>query len=242
MLRVFLLLLLSVASGLAGAAYSQKTIDGVTYGIFTANPDDVSLHWQDSEGKSYRSLGMLKKSLTDDGKEVLMLMNAGIYSKDHTPAGLWIEQAQQLSPLNRKRGKGNFHIQPNGVFWLKDGHAYINTTATYAKTKPNPQYAVQSGPMLLIDGQINSRFIKGLSSSYSRNAVCTTRKGALKFILTERRENEWPSFYRLASDLKTLGCYQALYLDGSISSWYIPGISSAFHWADFVGIIAVTSK
>ena len=229
-------------TSLAHADYSQQAIDDITYGIYQAEPAQVSLHWRDNEGKAYRSLGNLRSALRMAHRRVLMLMNAGIYSKDMTPAGLWIEHGDILSPLNRQQGKGNFHIQPNGVFWLKNGHAYINTTDAYANMAPKPDYAVQSGPMLLIDGKINSRFIKGLSSPYSRNAVCTTKDDKLLFILTEQRKDEWPSFYRLASALQTIGCHQALYLDGSISNWYVPSVSSTFHWPDFVGIIAVTTS
>lgn len=227
---------------MALADYEQREIDGITYGIFRADPAQVSLHWRDDQGKAYGSLRNLKSALRRNGRKVELLMNAGIYSKDMTPAGLWIEHGRILSHLNRKAGKGNFHIQPNGVFWLQHGQAFINTTAAYAALGVTPEYAVQSGPMLIIDGRINSRFIRGLSSPYSRNAVCVTRDGALLFVLTESYRDEWPSFYRLASALREMGCYQALYLDGSISSWYIPGVSGAFHWSDFVGMIAVTTK
>ena len=43
-----------------------------------------------------------------------MVMNAGIYSMNNVPAGLWIEQGKELNALNTKAGKGNFHVQPNG--------------------------------------------------------------------------------------------------------------------------------
>ena len=39
-------------------------------------------------------------------------MNAGIYSMNNVPAGLWIEQGKELNALNTKSGKGNFHVQP----------------------------------------------------------------------------------------------------------------------------------
>ena len=49
-----------------------------------------------------------------------MIMNAGIYSMDNTPAGLWIEHGKELNALNTKSGKGNFHVQPNGVLPLQE--------------------------------------------------------------------------------------------------------------------------
>ncbi|UJF23829.1 phosphodiester glycosidase family protein [Suttonella sp. R2A3] len=239
MARLLVLLALLSANVLANS-YRNETIDGVRYGVFTAEPADVSLHWQNSNGKAYRSLRELYQALDEDGRSIDLLMNAAIFSADETPAGLWIEEGKTLSQINTNRGQGNFHIQPNGVFWLADDQAHINTLAAYQRLKPQAEFAVQAGPMLLIDGAINSRFIKGLSSPYKRNAVCTTRSGDLYFIMTERYEDEWPSFYRLADALKQLGCYQALYLDGAISDWYIPEVSGLFHWQDFVGMIAVS--
>ena len=170
-------------------------------------------------------------------------MNAGIYSQDDTPAGLWIERGQTLVPLNRKNGKGNFHIQPNGVFYIERGKARIQTSAAYHIGNHHPDWAVQSGPLLLLDGKPNPRFVKNLSSPHKRNAVCTTADNRLYFILTEDYDlgSEWPSFHRFAEALQHLGCHDALYLDGTLSGWYIPGIAGTFHWTHYVGIIAVTT-
>lgn len=98
--------------------------------------------------------------------------------------------------------------------------------------------------MLLINGAINSRFVKNLRSPYTRNAVCTTKNGELYFIITSGHDadSEYPSFYTFAAALKNFGCYQALYLDGNISHAYIPSLTTRFHWKPFVGIIAVTAN
>ena len=227
----------------SGGSYASTTYKNVRYGIYQADPAQVSLHWKDSDGNAYASLATLKRRLEQNGAHVAFLMNAGIYSQDDTPAGLWIERGQTLVPLNRKNGKGNFHIQPNGVFYIERGKARIQTSAAYHIGGHHPDWALQSGPMLLLDGKINPRFVKDLSSPHKRNAVCTTADGRLYFILTEDYDpgSEWPSFHRYAEALQHLGCQQALYLDGTLSDWYLPGISGTFHWTHYVGIIAVTT-
>ena len=226
-----------------GGSYAQLYQQNVRYGVYQADPARVSLHWKATDGSAYASLGTLKRSLEQSGARVAFLMNAGIYSTDDTPAGLWIERGKTLIPLNRKAGKGNFHIQPNGVFYIEGGKARIQPTAAYQLGQHQPEWALQSGPMLLIDGKPNARFVKNLSSPHKRNAVCTTADGRLYFILTEdyNREGEWPSFHRFAEALQHLGCHDALYLDGTLSGWYIPGIAGTFHWTHYVGIIAVTT-
>ncbi|MDO5090011.1 MAG: phosphodiester glycosidase family protein [Cardiobacteriaceae bacterium] len=224
------------------AFYAEADYQGVRYGIVKARPENVSLLWRDGEGKALRSLGAAFSAVKAEGKVPLMLMNAGIFTTAHTPAGLWVEKGETLIALNRNKGSGNFHIQPNGVFSVTRGKARVETTAAFAKRQARVDYAVQSGPMLLIDGKINSRFVKNLSSPYKRNAVCTTKKGELLFLMTLSYDVEWPSFYRLAEALSSFGCHNALYLDGSISDWFVKGKSGTFHWSNFVGIIAVAER
>ena len=226
----------------AGGAYANITYQNVRYGIYRADPARLTLHWKGADGKAYAGLGTLRRSLEAAGKDVAFLTNAGIYSADDTPAGLWVENGQTLVPLNTKNGKGNFHLQPNGVFYIENGRARIQTTAAYRLGNHRPQWAFQSGPLLILDGQINRRFNKTHSSPHKRNAVCTTGDGGLYFILSENYgfDGEWPSLYRFAAALQHIGCTQALYLDGTLSTWYIPTVSSTFHWTHLVGIIAIT--
>ncbi|MDO4776863.1 MAG: phosphodiester glycosidase family protein [Cardiobacteriaceae bacterium] len=223
-----------------GAFYAEADYQSVRYGIVKAHPEQVSLLWRDGEDKAYRSLSAAFSAVKESGRVPLMLMNAGIFTTAHTPAGLWVEQGEALVPLNRNKGKGNFHIEPNGVFSVTGGKARVETSAAFARRKARADHAVQSGPMLIVNGKINKRFVKNLSSPYKRNAVCTTKKGDLLFVMTLRYQSEWPSFYRLGEALLSFGCHHALYLDGSISDWFVKGKSGTFHWSNFVGIIAVT--
>lgn len=218
------------------AEYRTFTDSGVTYGIFQAKPEEVRFHWRDSEGKNYNSLTNLKRALEKD-HYVKMIMNAGIYSKNNVPAGLWVEEGKELNPLNTKRGTGNFHVQPNGVFALVGKQPYILTTKAYQQKKLKPTFAMQSGPMLLIDGKINHQFKPTLESYHKRNAVCLDKHDKLLFILTTSGK---PNLYTFSHGLQKIGCHNALYLDGTISNWYIPKEFNSFHWYHFVGMISVT--
>ena len=80
-------LLMSVS---ALAEYRTFDDGNITYGIFQAKPEEVQLHWKDAEGKDYQSLTRIKNAL-EPSYNVKMIMNAGIYSMNNTPAGLWIE-------------------------------------------------------------------------------------------------------------------------------------------------------
>ncbi len=225
-----------------GGEFAKETFQGVDYAIFHAEAKNVRLLWQNKDRVNYRSLRSAGNALSERDETVAMMMNAGIFTAGEQPAGLWIEQGKTLHKLNTNKGKGNFHIQPNGVFTISGNRADIFTTVAWQKFRPKADYALQSGPMLVIDGKINSRFVKNLSSPYKRNAVCLTRNRDLYFIITTNYQKEWPSFYRLSEALVSFGCYQALYLDGNISHFYMPGESGWFHWKNFAGMIAVVTS
>jgi len=236
----FLLLLCFVCENLvANYRTFRQSSPSIEYGVIEANPADVKLHWKNAQGVPYKSLTRLKNALEANNQQIIMLMNAGIYDKNHQPAGLWVEKGKILKPLNRHKGKGNFHIQPNGVLFIQHNKAQILATQAYQQQKITPQWALQSGPMLIINGKINRQFRPTLESPHKRNAVCLTKNHRLYFVMTLQGE---PNMYYFAQGLAQLGCYNALYLDGSISNWYIPKQFNSFHWHEFVGMISVSQK
>ncbi len=228
-------------------AYADKdearriTIDDKTFRAVEVNPKRLRLFWLDEEKQPYRHFSGLKNALKKAGYTARVMMNAGIYTTKDTPAGLHIEQGQVVNPLNTRHGKGNFHIQPNGVFYVTaDKQAAIRTTTAFAKKygkAPASLFlAVQSGPMLVINGKINAQFTPEKKSQYSRNGVCVTRDKRVWFLVTANfvRSN----LYQFALAAKQLGCNNALYLDGNLSKLYLRGQDSIFHFSYFVGILA----
>lgn len=215
---------------------------GKRFRAVLVNPAQVTLHWKNAAGRPYRYFSTLKKALEADNKRPLVLMNAGIYDKNDQPAGLHIENGNLLKKLNTHKGGGNFHLQPNGVFFIdKKNRARIVTTAAYKKhhiRSKTIRLATQSGPMMLINGRINSKFIPDSRSFYSRTGICTTPKNRLYFLSTAYMTS---NFYQFAQAAKRLGCHNALYLDGNIAKLYTAGENSTFHFVPLVGILSVTA-
>ena len=75
----------------AGGAYANFTFHNVRYGVYRADPAKLTLHWKNAKGTPYAGLGTLRRSLEAEGKRVIFLTNAGIYSANDAPAGLWVE-------------------------------------------------------------------------------------------------------------------------------------------------------
>lgn len=179
----------------------------------------VALHLRDAEGRILGDFTALERHLADRGERLLFAMNAGIFMVDRRPLGLYIENGTVQRPLiEATSGYGNFYMQPNGVFAVTAaGPAVVPTAAWHAFARTATiQFATQSGPMVLIDGEINPLFNKDSRSRLVRNAVCTGPEKRLWLTISLGPVN----FHELAEHLRTLGCTQGLYMDGAISGAY----------------------
>ncbi len=103
------------------------------------------------------------------------------------------------------------------IYIRTDEVAGICTLAGF-KNDRKLESATQSGPMLVIDGALHPAFNPGSSNLAIRNGVGILPTGKLVFVLSKEPVN----FYDFASYFKSLGCLNALYLDGFVSRMYLP--------------------
>lgn len=209
------------------------------YDIYVVSPQNsgIRLYWKDKQGKRIASFSRLKKMLAKDNKNLLFATNAGIFEVDYTPLGLHVEDRVKLSPLNRKNGRGNFYVKPNGIFAKYKSKFYIFSSHKVAKRRFD--FATQSGPLLVYNNRINRIFRSKSDSLKIRSGVGINRQGQAIFAISNRPVN----FYTFARLFKhKLKCRQALYLDGSISAMYLPNIGRHQLEGDFVGIIGVAES
>ena len=189
------------------------------YRWLRVDPTALRLVWRSDDDRPYGQLQAGRAAIERGGEQVLVITNAGIYDPGLIPAGLHIENGEQLVALNQNQGSGNFYLQPNGVFWIAGGEAAIETTQTFAANHQTNDdghgidLAVQSGPMLVIDGQANEKFSPDASSTHVRNAIAVDAQGQVLLVISRRRVN----LRSIADRCLELGAVQALYLDGSLS-------------------------
>lgn len=151
-------------------------------------------------------------------KKPVFITNGGIFKVNREPLGLYIEKGKKIFPLNLKKGAGNFFMQPNAVFYINNHQkAAIVESSAFANLKDTLNYALQSGPMLLNQGEINSHFGINSKNKYIRSGVGVIDENQLVFIISNQPVN----FYDFASLFKDkYTCQNALYLDGAISEMY----------------------
>jgi len=185
---------------------------------FVTDPSAIKFYWKDDRGEIFRSIQNLKSFVETKNQDLKFAMNGGMYMKDNSPQGLYIENSETLAPLDTLSGKGNFYLKPNGVFYLtKDNRAVVCETSRFTNNG-QVNFATQSGPMLLIDGEIHSAFMKGSKNLNIRNGVGILPDNKVIFAVSKEEVN----FYDFAEYFKSMNCKYALYLDGFVSRTYLP--------------------
>ncbi|WP_132956896.1 phosphodiester glycosidase family protein [Rhizobium sp. BK251] len=189
---------------------------------FDPAAEELRLYHADASGKPYGSFQAMLDDIEPGGTNILFAMNAGMYHADLSAVGLYVEGGVEQQQISTGRGWGNFHLLPNGVFYLAMGKAGVVETRAYLDAGIKPRFATQSGPMLVIDGKIHPRFLPHSDSLNVRNGVGVDANGIVHAVISE----DPIRFYDFALLFRdVLGCDNALFLDGSISSLYAPEIN-----------------
>jgi uncharacterized protein YigE (DUF2233 family) len=194
-----------------------KNSDFISYTV-DLQKQDLKLYYKDEQGQNFKSLFALKLWFEKQNKTLAFAMNAGMYKEDNSPQGLFIENGIQINPLDTSNGNGNFYLKPNGVFYITKNKKAGITQTDKVVGLDTLLYATQSGPMLIIDGNIHAAFKEGSPNVNIRNGVGILPNNELIFAMSKNEIN----FYDFANYFKKLGCKNALYLDGLVSRAYLP--------------------
>jgi uncharacterized protein YigE (DUF2233 family) len=198
--------------------------------------EDLKFYWKNDKQENFKSIQNLKEWLDRNHKILVFAMNGGMYQKDNSPQGLFIENLEQKAPLDTTSGNGNFYLKPNGVFYITINNLPSIVTTSNFIDNGKVKYATQSGPMLVIDGQIHSAFKKGSTNLNIRNGVGILPNNKIIFAMSKKEIN----FYEFAEYFQKMGCKNALYLDGFVSRTYLPEQNWTQTDGNFGVIIGIT--
>lgn len=238
MTRIFLVILTALFSATICCSDTKKDQADERFVSYFINPqkEHLKLYWKDENGATFRSIGELKAWLEEKKLSLKFAMNGGMYKKDHSPQGLYIENNKTISQLDVENGTGNFYLKPNGIFFITNSNIGGISTTDDFKISSQIKYATQSGPMLLTNGKIHPAFKEGSQNLNIRNGVGILPNNEIVFAMSKGTIN----FYDFASYFKSLGCKNALYLDGLVSRTYHPEKDWKQLDGDFGVIIGVT--
>jgi prepilin-type processing-associated H-X9-DG protein len=218
---------------------APHSFDSAQYTLcsFDVRHDDIRLYWSGADDKPYGGFAALASMLSAHGRKLRFAMNAGMFGDDFAPVGLYVEDGKRLRRADTRAGPTNFHLLPNGVFWVGDGLAGVEETSRFLSDAPAAKFATQSGPMLVIDGHIHPKILPTGASQKVRNGVCV-RDGVTAIFAISDEPVTFHAFARLFRD--ELGCANALFLDGSVSSLYATELGRDDELAPLGPMIGVT--
>lgn len=178
--------------------------------------DRLELFLRDESGAPFKFFSALQRHLDRSDRHLVLAMNAGMYHGNFDPVGLLVIDGIEITPLNLQSAAGNFFLKPNGVFALTASGPRIVESSVYPSLR-DVKLATQSGPMLVIDGALHPSFRKDSTSKYVRNGVGVLNDHTVLLAISEQPV----TFYDFATFFRDgLGCKDALYLDGGVSSLY----------------------
>jgi uncharacterized protein YigE (DUF2233 family) len=198
-----------------GVTWRRVVHRGATYRVVTVDLRAARLSLVGQRPGAPHRAGALDEALPAGW---VAATNAGLYHRVDEPVGLHVEDGAVHHPIELGDGYGNFFLRPNGVFTIDALGARVVESTAYAAAPP-VTLATQSGPALLLDGQLHPRFLRESPSVAVRNAVGVADDHTVHLALSETPVRFW--------DLATLfrdalGCRDALYLDGNISGLWGP--------------------
>lgn len=218
-----ILVVISFAKTHQTSALCQKVIKPFAHTQCEFNPKDATqtlqLAWlYPNSNVIVLNFANLKKLISQQSRQLDFAMNAGMYDTHYAPIGYTVIDGKTYHGLNLKQGVGNFHLMPNGVFWWDNQGYHVTESNAMSQLLANgtkPLFATQSGPMLVINGQIHPSFDPNSTSYKLRNGVGVCQDGKVKFVISDVPV----SFYQFAQVFKTqLQCDNALFLDGGRAS------------------------
>jgi len=163
------------------------------------------------------------KGLTGDS--LIFITNACIFDAACKPLGYYVNNYKQIQPINLSDGNGNFFLKPNGALLFTDKDAIVCESSD-VKNFSNVRIGIQSGPMLLNNGNINNQFNSNSPNKFIRSGVgIFTNQDNTKSIIFGISNNP-VNFYDFATFFKEkFNCSNALCLESAGSVMYFPGQS-----------------
>ena len=203
---IILLIIASISVGFYQFGKPSNEDDRFVSYIVNPKKQNLEFFWKKEKGEHFKNAENLISWLKNKNKKLLFSTNGGMYKKDNSPQGLFIEDKIVKSEIDTSNGNGNFYLKPNGVFYLTtDKNPIICKTEDFVNNGMI-KYATQSGPMLVINGEIHTAFKKNSTNLNIRNGVGILPNNQIVFAISKKEIN----FYDFAEYFKNIGCKNAL--------------------------------
>ncbi|MBV2360128.1 phosphodiester glycosidase family protein [Thalassococcus sp. CAU 1522] len=217
-----------------------ETLDTRRYTVCKVDvaAEELRLFLTDPSGAPFGDFDTLDRHLEGNGRALAFAMNAGMYHDDRAPVGHYREDGREIMRVIPNAGPGNFGLLPNGILCITRTRARVIETRAFLAERPDCRHATQSGPMLVIDGELHPRFLPDSTSRFIRNGVGTSADGRRAVFAISDGPVTFHEFARLFRDVLRLP--NALFLDGNVSRLFAPELGRNDAGRRMGPIVAVT--
>ena len=225
MKKLILTLLLCVNIVLLKAqveTYSNYPFNGNNYNVFVVKMDGEALNKFDilQNDSIIPHQEFLSKLLNSDPS--FFLINACISDTICRPIGYYSKNSKQIQASNMKDGNGNFYLKPNGALLFTTDDVILCESSLIGNYQ-NVRLGIQSGPMLLNNGVVNTQFKQNSANKKIRCGVGLFANGKGEKFLVFCISNDPVSFYDFAVFFnKKFKCSNALCLESVGCSMFFP--------------------
>ncbi len=148
---LLLSLLISIAALLSFTKFKDSSDQQILAFTVNLKNQDLKFFWKDDKGENLKTIENLKNYVNSKNQRLIFAVNGGMFKKDYSPQGPFIENNKTLAVLDNANGNGNFYLKSNGVFYItNDNIPFVSKTSDFLDNG-KIKYATQSGPMLVID-------------------------------------------------------------------------------------------
>ena len=116
----FIILLIIATISVGFYQFGKPANEDDRFVSYIVNPKKQNLEffWKNKKEEHFKNAENLISWLKSKNKKLLFSTNGGMYKKDNSPQGLYVENTITKSEIDTSNGKGNFYLKPNGVFYL----------------------------------------------------------------------------------------------------------------------------
>lgn len=158
--------------------------------------------------------------------KVEFAMNCALFEANGKNVGAYNFMGKQIKGVNSQTTDnfGMHEFTPggkrNGVLYTSSKGKGTWDIVPTEEWNGSGYYAIQNGPILILDGQINPQFNKQSTNLQSyRNGIGIDKSGNLHFALALKPTN----FYDFSTFFSEKGCVKAIFSDANVSQAYIGG-------------------
>ncbi|MCW3126200.1 MAG: hypothetical protein JWO03_1858 [Bacteroidetes bacterium] len=216
---IFFAFLVSVAAMAQTRSASGVAYKSGIYDVFIIEIDTHSVHHlsiiDNPSSLSHSSF----VSQNVPSRKISFAMSAPTHEDQCVPTGLYVTEGREVNGINLRDGSTNFYKKPNGALIITNDDATVVESNKISGIK-NLVFALQSGPMLVIDKRIHPEFQPKSKNKSIRCGVGVFKKDQKSYLVFAISQNT-VKFYEFASFFKDYyGCSNALTLGGGKCSMY----------------------